>query len=411
MILEPSAGAGSLVWPVLQRAPSTSHVVCVEIDRAKANQLRRGLGRAKHAPTRCTVINGDFLSADVHRRVNALAPSGYDCVVMNPPFLSKRLGGVRRQGPASAQGAKPLELQFIEAALHLLSERGTLLSILPWSVVAGADGREFRQRLQASGCIRMVHELPKGTFFGIDEGVFLLVLTRGMRTTHVSLRNHRLYKPEAIDLRFDVDDRRDGHRLDFAYHDAAMRLQAAQRRAQRHPWVQLGDVATVSRGLCRGGTDWPTVLHTSSRHGRFWHSPADPANRPASSHVLTSRDILMARVGRNLASSAGILVGPAVTKWSDCVLRIRPRGRTDRSALLLALRVVLNHSRFTPLVVRGLAARYTTPTDLEALRLPLSSTVAKKSLLSDYREALARRDAFVCELIEDEMAELLDLGR
>ncbi|MER6559745.1 class I SAM-dependent methyltransferase [Streptomyces sp. NPDC001027] len=111
-VLEPSAGTGSIVGPAAELG---GVVDCVEIDERRVRVLREQ-GAARR------VVQGDFLDLDPLD-----CPHGYRRVLMNPPFAA----GV----------------QHVKHALGFLDDNGTLVAVLPESVMWHSDRAtvEFRE--------------------------------------------------------------------------------------------------------------------------------------------------------------------------------------------------------------------------------------------------------------------------
>lgn len=111
-VLEPSAGTGSIAGPA---AESGGVVDCVEIDERRVRALN-ALGVARR------VVHADFLDLDPLD-----CPHGYNRVLMNPPFSAA--------------------IQHVMHALGFLDDGGTLVAILPESVMWHSDRAttEFRE--------------------------------------------------------------------------------------------------------------------------------------------------------------------------------------------------------------------------------------------------------------------------
>ena len=134
-MLEPSAGAGNLARPLVEKG---AIVDCVEIQAHLAQQLEAsGLYRS--------VTRGDFIG---------LPPRPvYDRVIMNPPFNLER------------------DIDHVMHALNFLKPEGLLVAIMS----AGTEWREtkkaraFRDRMTAMGA--SWHDLPAGSFSEVGTNV------------------------------------------------------------------------------------------------------------------------------------------------------------------------------------------------------------------------------------------------
>ncbi|MDQ0961997.1 putative RNA methylase [Streptomyces sp. B4I13] len=116
-VLEPSAGTGSIVGPAAGRG---AVVDCVEIDERRVRVLRE-----QDAARR--VIEADFLDLDPLD-----CPHGYRRVLMNPPFSAA--------------------VQHVRHGLGFLDDNGTLISVMPESVMWHSDRAtaEFRELIASA---------------------------------------------------------------------------------------------------------------------------------------------------------------------------------------------------------------------------------------------------------------------
>ncbi|MET7809784.1 class I SAM-dependent methyltransferase [Streptomyces sp. NPDC005395] len=128
-VLEPSAGTGSIVGPT---AECGAVVDCVEIDDRRVRVLREQ-GAARR------VVHADFLDLDPLD-----CPHGYGRVLMNPPFAAA--------------------VQHVTHALGFLCDEGTLVAVMPESVMWHSDRAttEFRELIG----------LAEGTFAPLPDESF-----------------------------------------------------------------------------------------------------------------------------------------------------------------------------------------------------------------------------------------------
>lgn len=136
LVLEPSAGHGRLVKPLLRVG---ADVVAVEIDPTNADVLSRIGGFEVH---QC-----DFLDwAKYERR-------SFDAVVMNPPFTGNQ------------------DIRHVMAAWNLLRDGGRLVAIMSEHAFIGQERecRDFRNWL--SDISAGVETLPVGSFYESGTGV------------------------------------------------------------------------------------------------------------------------------------------------------------------------------------------------------------------------------------------------
>ncbi|KUN32509.1 hypothetical protein AQJ11_03000 [Streptomyces corchorusii] len=128
-VLEPSAGTGSIVGPA---AECGAVVDCVEIDERRVAVLRE-----QDAARR--IVHADFLDLDPLD-----CPHGYSRVLMNPPFAAA--------------------VQHVKHALGFLDDDGTLVAVMPESVMWHSDRAtvEFRELIA----------LAEGTFAPLPDDSF-----------------------------------------------------------------------------------------------------------------------------------------------------------------------------------------------------------------------------------------------
>ncbi|MBN8609157.1 MAG: SAM-dependent methyltransferase [Deltaproteobacteria bacterium] len=141
LVLEPSAGDGALVRPLLAAG---AVVVAVERDAKRRQQL---IDLAAVEP-RLTVSGADdFMCVELAQPVA--------CVALNPPFLKSGLGD---------------HLDHVRHAYSMLRPGGRLGAIMPSSIEFRSDRRhrEFRQWAEERGTIE---SLPDGSFKASGTGV------------------------------------------------------------------------------------------------------------------------------------------------------------------------------------------------------------------------------------------------
>lgn len=174
VVLEPSAGEGALVVPMLRRG---AHVTAIERDDGRRSTLaaattheailgawREGepqRGSFEWARNADGSICRDFME---HRGRLSPAGGGYDAVVMNPPFCKVGLGD---------------HLDHVRHAASLLRPGGVVRAILPSGVEWRRDRRheEFRRWLTGTGPAAMIERLPEGSFKASGTGVSTVIVT------------------------------------------------------------------------------------------------------------------------------------------------------------------------------------------------------------------------------------------
>ncbi len=145
-VLEPSAGEGHLVRPLLAKG---CHVTAIEIHRDRIAKLRALEGET------CTVIEGNFL--------NQPADPCFDAVAMNPPFYGTHW------------------MDHVRHAFDFLAPEGQLAAILPASAqVAESKAHiQFRRWAEnANGGVRwgMFSDLPAESFAEAGTNINTVIL-------------------------------------------------------------------------------------------------------------------------------------------------------------------------------------------------------------------------------------------
>lgn len=399
-ILDPSVGDGSLLLPLLERV---GHPLCevtgVDVDPIA---IRRARARLEGQSTsRRKLVRADFL--EWVRRI----PKGgrFDCVVANPPFAARRRDWVTVPlSPPWVQSETdsalcPVEVAFVTACVDALEPGGRLLSIVPSSIVASSRCEWLRRSLFSQGSIRLVHELPRYTFPGIESRFYFLVFDKAKRAREFLLCNHDLHHPERLVMRRSGLD--DQLRLDFSFHESSTNY-LRQLREEHLGWQPVSEIASLHRGSESDPGRWPLVVHTSHYRSGFWRSRGREASDQCESQAPTIRrgDLLIKRVGRDCSQSLGRPVGMTDRSCSDCVLIVRPQALSESTRLLFALRCFLSAGWARALVERGTGAAYLSRDSLAALRVPFDLPQIYPREFDRYRRAARSRDFSTMRSIE-----------
>jgi tRNA1(Val) A37 N6-methylase TrmN6 len=389
-LLDPAVGRGALIAPLLchDRALSCD-ITCVDTDPAIITDLN---AKFKHQfPRKFRPVSGDFLQLDFDREGLLPHASGFDCIIMNPPWDGRRWVDGTQADPAwSRSGYRgrnvSIEAAFILKAITLLRPGGTLLAILPPSVISGSAARPVREHLLESGRIRRVHELSPFTFRGIEARIYLLVFEKSQTAESVTLLNHRLINPDILK----VSQLEPSLRLDYGYYASEHRF-AEFRAANAWGWTPLSEQVVITRGIVSVPKGTSHAVHISDYEDGFWHSQRLEQISPCGI-VAGPDDILMARVGRTAFTAVGLLDGPPAA-ITDCVFRLQPHEPRDSARLLFALRCMNALRIHIPLLQRNSGgAHYVSSGDLATSLLPTRMADAFPNEFSRYLDAVDRRD-------------------
>lgn len=396
-VLDPSCGMGTLVLSLLKRCPALDLVVCVDIDPSAVHEtektLRPLLGEALQT------LQGDFLELETRDFID-IPEGGFDCVIMNPPFLARRRVELSSAVYDGTGRRFPIEAAFLIRAISFLREGGTLLAIVPGSILVNTGGAEIREYLQRTGAVVAVHELAPNSFPGVDGRVFLLVFHKGARQCTLTIYNHDLQNPEFKELT--SEDSAQATRFDYSFfHSREMHRRARSKDFLN--WCELGSIAIVSRGRCATPKGKSIAIHSSDFRDGFWWSDRVPAPL-VNGDCVSSGDLLVTRVGRTALQSFGVVVGPPA-HITDCVVRIRPINSESRDVILFALRSLMRSAVMRDILLRGTGARYFTIRDLKSLAIPIGLGTALQEVFVSYCSALVRQDfsrMMACERIASE---------
>jgi len=400
-ILDPAVGTGALLRPAVRRLRSSlRRIVCVDTDPVVLQEAAGIAGKSGRAAVE--TVNGDFL-----RWASSNSFERFDCIVMNPPFGARKEAWrvPNEVGFPSLPAKIPLEAAFAIASIRLLRTGGTLLAILPSSIVSAFSARWLRQLLFSHGHCNYIHELPPATFPNVDGRVYVVAYVHGGRGRSVRLLNHDLHLPTSLSLPIGLA--KAGERLDFGYHETQSLIQGTQERHPSLGWTQLGCVCDIFRGSARSPEGKGYAVHTSDAEGPFWVVSKRHCRTRRDARRLQREDLLMRRVGRNCGSSLGIYVGRGNVSCTDCVLCLRPKPERDAESVLFAGRVVLGHGQISRSLERGIGASYVTQAGLGAIQLPSRLAIAYPSQFRCYRRAIRQRNAKELAKIESNVRSLL----
>ena len=404
-LLDPAVGGGRLVEPLLkQLAEQRTKVVCLDVDGVAlggvAKLLRPVLG------ANLTMEAADFLewSSRACRR------KAFDCIVMNPPFLGKKADeteiGLRCDGHDEVRSVS-VEAAFTIRCLDLLKAGGVLLSVLPASLVSGRNGSWVRSLIMSYGAVRYVHELPAKAFHRLEARLYLFAFERNGIRRPTLLCNHDLRFPERLWVRASELGRHD--RWDYAFHEAQRRLETAVKATPALGWRRVGDKVTMSRGGLRSPEGKRRGVHTCDFREGTWHLNRAERQRNPKGERLRPGDLLLRRVGRSCSQSTGIILTNVTVGVTDCVLILRPKLSTDRSAMLFGLRLVLGASSGASLIEQGTAATYIAEESLRRLQIPMRVKEVYPEIYERYDTCVKAGDGTALPEIEAELRGIIGL--
>ena len=398
-VLDPAVGDGALLIPLLRgRQESHLEVTAIDIDPSVIKPLRAALSAFSR---KVTLHRGDFLEWAERHGGSVLQ---FDCVIMNPPFSSKKETFRRvRDAVMGGSGVRStaIEAGFVIAAVRMLRPGGRLLAILPPSVITSDSFVWLRKFLLSTGRIHTVHELPHFSFENVEARMYLLVFEKGGVASGLLLQNHDL--DHSTNLPIEHTSLGGAYRMDFGFHDGLRRYTRLRSRSKLR-WVALSGAADVLRGSRKTPvTDAAWVIHTTDFEGGFWYcNQSRHRCRRTSSVCARAGDILVKRVGRACSSSFGMVLGAVGGECTDCVLVVRPKlgVRTDR--LLFAIRTLTAFPFLRPLLERGTGAAYMSKRGLECIEFPIDLYLRLPTIFGAYQRALSQKSLATMLRLEEE---------
>ena len=386
-LLDPAAGKGALLHPLLRRFERHhTQVVCVDTDSDALNELRDAfLDRKFHGD----YVNEDFLTWGVEQM-----PLSFDCVLMNPPFAAARVDcrtvDLTQLNDEVGQpvAPMPLEAAFICVAHRLLAAGGRLLAVLPCSIIMSESLQWLRSFLFRTGSIEYVYEFPPRTFKTVDSKVYLLVFKKGPLRRRVQLIRPESSRTRRLSLPLQNEA---PQRLDFDFHNGRVRMQTLTRKTNLE-WTLLGKVARIFRGTVPSAPRPAGVVHSTDFSRGRWRRPVHEPTIDTTRGRLRFGDLLIRRVGRNSHLTLGDARLVAGLMATDCLFVIRPNDDISSLKILFAIKSLQGLDWLPTLLERGTGARYFCKSSLEQLPVPL----AAPDVYSDSFLSFSRADAAGC---------------
>lgn len=390
VIVDPSAGIGSLLSAVLPRIKKSTVVHAIDIDSCAIDTLSESF---HDSIPNLQVYRSCFLGW-LKQRPSLFTNPKIDCVLMNPPFAGRRKDWIDYcdiKGVSSCKSipdSGPIEAAFLLGALAILKDGGTLLAVLPPTIVASSSLSWLRDFLSESFDVRFVHELPHRSFPKIESRMYLVAIQKRPRRKWTTFLNHDLHRPERIV----IEAQDSNQRLDFRFHKArlmCLRIQSIKglqfkRLAETCEIHRGAEVTPFAKGV--------NALHTSDRINGFWVGKKAFRRKDVSSNHARAGDIIVSRVSRRCLESLGLYETENAHACSDCLLIIRPKSDFDPEKVLFALRSFLHEDLAAPLVERGTGASYLTAGLLSELAVPVNLCEKCPGSFQSFVEANKKKD-------------------
>jgi hypothetical protein len=332
-VLEPAVGEGALLEALY---PSQLHkeLTLVDIDH-------RRLDAIKAIYPDLSLINADFVCWSENRNV----PS-FDLIITNPPFSGRSENWIRFGGQKA-----PIEYVFFKRCVELLEKDGTLVAIVPDTLINSTRLSNERAWVFSQGAITYSYQLPERIFDKIEGAFYLLVFKKGAQQRNVKLRSLtgqpeiRVSKATLIAT---------DYRLDHSFYRSTENLNSFTPKNS----TRLGEVCTVGRGPIRSNYNSVGNHHSNSFTEGFWRS--------FTTHNGSELCIAVKRVSRNAHLSFGLFQTKDIDKSTDCLVFIKA-GNDKVKKILFYLRVVMTNEDGKSLLLKGSGAKFIQVNDLKTI--------------------------------------------
>lgn len=384
-VLEPAVGDGALLEAISKSCVEKRNLLAFDISA----QAIASIGEK---------LEGRFDSLSIRKRCfidwysNEGLESRFDLILTNPPFSAKRGTWIDFEGRKV-----PIEIAFIKSCVNLLNDNGTLIAILPKSIVSGSQqcSVNIREYLFLNLDIKYCYELTEYEFPTIEGQFYLLIAQKRKQSGCVSVRSF-----EKQELFLSVSDLRSClYRIDFSYFYSRVVMQKACSN-QLYQEGCLGHVSTIFRGSIEPPYNKTSIIHSTAYCSSWNVSTPTIFNKNDQKIYATNGDILVKRVGRGCLKSFGALSIKRKQLVSDCVLIIRPNKGIDAFCLLFSLRILYSLGVGTSYLQRGTGAKYITSDDLSKAPIILNLSKIYSSEFLAWRSFEKEKNIKCMEQIE-----------
>ncbi|MFE2003749.1 methyltransferase [Pseudomonas guariconensis] len=365
-ILDPAVGEGALL-DALSTSQLNESLTLVDIDPKRLDAIR-----VMHSGL--SLISADFITWSSKNHENK-----YDLIITNPPFSARSENWISHE-----RKKLPIELVFFRKCVSLLQTGGTLLAIVPDTIVNSSRLESERARFASEGAFVYAYQLPARSFFNIEGAFYLLVFKKGIKQSCVTLRNTN----GSVDLKIAASDfARLGHRLDHSFYQSTFLLEGLISSSTQ----PLLEICKIGRGPIRNNYKHKSYVHSDSFENGAWRSYRDEPSKTLCIGVK--------RVSRDAHLSFGLFPTSAITNSTDCIIFIQPQ-TDDVFSILFYLRTIFSNDSGKSMLLKGAGAKFI---QVEALKkLPYFSLAEKyPSEYIAYKDAYENFDFTACAKIEN----------
>jgi len=375
-ILEPAVGEGALL-EALRDAHFKKEITLVDIDASRLKSIK-----AIHQ--KLDLINFDFIAWSKTQEKKI-----YDLIITNPPFSARSENWI-----AYENVRLPIEIAFFRACLYLLQDNGTLIAIVPDTLINSARFKSEREWYFTQGTFTHVYQLPERSFDNIEASFYLLIFKRRPKQAKIKLinvaENTTLALPYNEILNNDL-------RLDFNFYRGMQRLISITPEQS----ITLSEFCKIHRGPIRYNYKTGAPHHSTSFKNGKWQCFTPTAD-------LTKLCIAVKRVSRNAHLSFGLFPTTEIPKSTDCILFITPPQEMIFKVFFF-LRCMFSNEHGGTLLLKGSGAKFIQTQAL--LKLPFFDLSRKHpELFSKYIEHYNSFETEKFLAIEREMYNIINWG-
>lgn len=364
-ILDPAVGEGALL-DALYSSQLNESLTLVDIDAKRLEAIRAVYNNL-------SLINADFVSWSKDR-----PDDSFDLIITNPPFSARAEKWINHEGRKW-----PIELIFFKKCVDLLQKGGTLLAIVPDTLVNSTRLQKDREWFVSRGAFIYAYQLPARSFSNIEGAFYLFVFKKGIKQKDLTLRSTD-GNPEVKITNQDFI--RNGYRLDHSFYQGNFQFE----RLLTSSTLPLSTFYKISRGPIRQDYKKFGYNHSDSFEGGGWRS------YHKSSHELLC--VGVKRVSRNAHLSFGLYPTSAIPTSTDCIVFIQPLPELALKVLFY-LRVLLANDDGKSILLKGAGAKFIQVETLKQLPHFDLSKIYPAEFIS-YKSSYERFDYQTCESIE-----------
>lgn len=373
-ILEPSVGDGALLES-LNIAHLRSQLTLIDIDRRRLKIVKDNYKNSK-------CINADFINWSKSNN------SKFDLIITNPPFSGSVMNWVDFDGVSV-----PIELAFIELCDRQLTKNGTLIAILPDSIVNSDRWFFLRYKLLTNGYVKYCYKLPPKTFPHVEASFFLLIYKKCSHMGKISIRKLQNNKVDEIHVSM-PEISNFNYRLDFDFLYSHRVNDLIFRNGLINKQNLLTEISEIKRGRVFDNYNKNGNLHTTS----LKNVPLLVSDSSEINFDLNNFVVALKRVSRNSHLSFSLISKSKMNFCTDCIYLIDSKVIKPLQ-LLFSLRCLYSNNHGKNLLIKGTGAQFIPVKLLQKIKIS-DLSIYFKSEFKTYKSALLQNDYETCLRIE-----------